>query len=209
MPAISSIETNRDTIARIRASRAAPAAIVTESTAGNATGIAATVKISTNIRVSTSGEVGRAPEERLAPGRGDDPGRFAEPYDRARVDGLARLAVDGERLPRERRLIDGEKSAVEQPQVGGHDVAEPDGDDIAGDQLGRRYVAPRARAQHARDEGEPRLQRFDGGVGFVLLQEPDRRVDREHREDDHEIFPAARERREHRRDLDHPRDRTP
>ena len=55
MPAISSMETSRDTIALIRASFSAPTAIVTDRTAGNATGIEATVRISANCMVSSSG----------------------------------------------------------------------------------------------------------------------------------------------------------
>ena len=48
MPAISSIATRRETIALKRASRSAPTAMVTESTAGSATGIDATVRMSAN-----------------------------------------------------------------------------------------------------------------------------------------------------------------
>ncbi len=55
MPAISSMETSRDTIAFIRASFSAPTAMVTDSTAGSATGIEATVRMSANCTVSSSG----------------------------------------------------------------------------------------------------------------------------------------------------------
>ncbi len=48
MPAISSIATRRVTIAFIRARTDAPTAIVTDRTAGKATGMAATVRISAN-----------------------------------------------------------------------------------------------------------------------------------------------------------------
>ena len=55
IPAISSIDSSRVTIAFILDSATAPTAIVTDSTAGIATGIAATVRISANwMRVSTS-----------------------------------------------------------------------------------------------------------------------------------------------------------
>jgi hypothetical protein len=47
-PAISSIDSSRDTIAFMRDSASAPSAMVTESTAGNATGMDATTTISTN-----------------------------------------------------------------------------------------------------------------------------------------------------------------
>ncbi len=55
MPAISSMETSRDTIAFIRASLSASTAIVTDSTAGRATGIEATVRMRANCSVSSSG----------------------------------------------------------------------------------------------------------------------------------------------------------
>ena len=45
IPAISSIEARRETMAFIRASTDAPTAIVTDRTAGKATGMAATVRI--------------------------------------------------------------------------------------------------------------------------------------------------------------------
>ena len=55
MPAISSIETRRETIAFSAASFSAPTAMVTDSTAGSATGIEATVRISANWIVSRIG----------------------------------------------------------------------------------------------------------------------------------------------------------
>ncbi len=54
MPAISSMETRRETMAFMAASREAPTAMVMESTAGSATGIAATVRIKANSSVSIS-----------------------------------------------------------------------------------------------------------------------------------------------------------
>ncbi len=55
MPAISSMATSRETMAFIRARRSAPMAMVTDSTAGRATGMAATVRMSTKRMVSSAG----------------------------------------------------------------------------------------------------------------------------------------------------------
>ncbi len=48
MPAISSMDSRRDTMAFIRDRATAPTAMVTDNTAGMATGIEATVRISAN-----------------------------------------------------------------------------------------------------------------------------------------------------------------
>ena len=70
MPAISSMATSRETIAFIRASFSAPTAIVTESTAGSATGIEATVRMSANCTVSSSGSWRKSAATPIrAPGR--------------------------------------------------------------------------------------------------------------------------------------------
>ncbi len=55
IPAISSMETSRDTMALRRAKRSAPTAIVTDSTAGKATGIDATARINANWTISING----------------------------------------------------------------------------------------------------------------------------------------------------------
>ena len=55
VPANSSMATNRLTIASFLASRRAPTAIVTDSTVGIATGIAATVNTSANCNVERNG----------------------------------------------------------------------------------------------------------------------------------------------------------
>ena len=56
MPAISSMDSSRDTMAFMREMARAPTAMVTESTAGIATGMDATVRISANCASSSSGQ---------------------------------------------------------------------------------------------------------------------------------------------------------
>jgi hypothetical protein len=63
MPAISSMAASRLTIASLRASSRAPTAIVIDSTAGMATGTAATVRTRANSRVVSMG----SPRKRATP----------------------------------------------------------------------------------------------------------------------------------------------
>ena len=78
---------------------------------------------------------------------------------------VAIALVDGQRLAGEHRLVASSPTTVEQPQVGGHQVAEPQLDDVAGYERG--HVERRARRRARTVAG--------GGSGRAAPRPPARR----------------------------------
>ena len=115
----------------------------------------------------------------------------------------------GQRFAGQRRLVDAEIVAVDELQIGRNDVAEPDQDDVAGNEQARLDVLPCAVAPDPGLQREALLEQRDGVVGLELLPEADACVDEQHDENDREIVPVAQQSRKHGRDLDHPGDRPP
>ena len=150
-----------------------------------------------------------AAEERVHSGGDDQPIHLAHAHDRSRIRYVIFLLVDRQRFARQRRLIDAEVVAIDQLQVGRDDIAELDHDNIAGHKGLCFDVTPFAAAQHSRMQREMLLQRLDFVIGFEFLPETDDRIQRQHEKDDDEVFPMPNDRREHRGDFDHPRDRPP
>ena len=93
------------------------------------------------------------------PGRDDDTLHLALLDDAARIGLVADFLCDGERFACQRRLIDRGVIAADKPQVGGHDDAEPDLDNVAGDQRRGFNRLPLAVAHRDCFRGEPLLQR--------------------------------------------------
>ena len=82
-------------------------------------------------------------------------------------------------------------------------------DDIAGHEQLRLDVLPHAVTLDPRLERQSLLQERDGIVGLELLPKADAGIDEQHQQDDGQVAPMLEHRREHGRDLDHPRDRPP
>ena len=175
-PASSSIATSLLTMACFLASSRAPTAIVTDSTVGIATGIAATVSTSANCSVVRIGsprriddhhddgdqrdgeddevvadlqdgllevadgvrvldQFGGLAEVGVGAGGVDQGADLAAADDRSGVHRVAGRAGAGQRLAGEGGLVDLDLVAVQQPGVGGDDVAQPQPDHVAGHQL--------------------------------------------------------------------------
>ena len=60
---------------------------------------------------------------------------LAAPDDRTGEHGVPRLLADGQRLPGQCGLVDGDLVTLEQPGIGRHDVAQAQADDVARDNL--------------------------------------------------------------------------
>jgi hypothetical protein len=134
---------------------------------------------------------------------------LALPHDRAGIDGVADLAIDWQGFASERRLVDAKVVAVAQFEVGRHDIAELDQHDVARHQQARGQIPPLAVAQHAGHGCQPFPERGDRRVRFVFLEKADARVDQQHDDDNREVVPTPRHSRQHGRNLDHPRNRSP
>ena len=100
-------------------------------------------------------EVGGLPEEGVDAGGDDDGLDLALLAGGAGVDAVAGHLVDGERLARERRLVDLERVALHQPRVRRDDVAELDADDVAWHQDRRVLLRPLAVPQHLHATADP------------------------------------------------------
>ena len=94
----------------------------------------------------------------------------------ARVDGFAGLALDGQRLTGQRRLIHFHRVAFQQAGVGGHDVAETKANEVSGHQFPRRDGTPFPIAPDAGPNRQLGLERGDSVTGLVFLPETDRRI---------------------------------
>jgi hypothetical protein len=137
-------------------------------------------------------EVRRLAEEGAHAG-GDDDGLDLPLLDGgAREDLLPRVLVHGERLTGERRLVDLERVPLEQPRVGGDDVAELDADDVTGHQDRRVLLLPPAVPQQLGLGRQPGHERRRGVPGVGLLDVADGGVDEEQRDDADEVLPVGR-----------------
>ena len=77
-------------------------------------------------RAGAGDEVRGAAEESVGAGRRDDADHLALLDDAAGIGGVADLLGDGQRLARQRRLVDRGVIAGNEPQIGRHDDAQPD-----------------------------------------------------------------------------------
>ncbi|WVZ73285.1 hypothetical protein U9M48_021611 [Paspalum notatum var. saurae] len=137
-------------------------------------------------------QVRRLAEEGVHAGGDDDGLDLPLLHGGAREDPLARVLVHGQRLPRERGLVDLERVPLQQPGVGGDDVTELDADDVPGDEDGGVLLLPLAVPE---DLGLGREARHEGGggvAGVVLLDEADGGVDEEEGDDADEVLPVGR-----------------
>ena len=148
-------------------------------------------------------ELGGAAEERVGAGRDDDALHLALLDDAARIGLVADLLRNRQGFARQRRLVDGGVIAADKPQVGGHDDAEPDLDDVAGHQRRSRNRLPLAVAHHGGLGGEPLPQRGQRIGGLAVLPEFEPGVEEQQRRDDGEIVPMPDDRRNDRGGLDH------
>ena len=160
-------------------------------------------------RPGTLHQGGGAAEEGLAAGGGDDGFHLALLGDRTAVDDIAGLLRDRQRLSRQRRLIDTQEPAGNQPRVGRHDVAQADPHDIARDERARFRLAPGAAPQHLGLESQRVLERGKGARGLALLEEAEGGIEQQQRQDNGEIAPIADDGRHQGRGLDHPGNRAP
>ena len=127
-------------------------------------------------RAGACDQLGGAAEEGVVAGLDDDAGHVALLGDAAGIGRVAHLLRDRQRLSRQRRLIDGEIFAVDQEQIGRHDLPGGDIDDVARHEIGRVDRGPFAVAQHPRLRRQPLLQGVERVGGLVVLPEADRGV---------------------------------
>ena len=99
------------------------------------------------------------------------------------LDRVHRLR-DRQALARQRRLGDLERRRLEQPPVGGDDVAGLDRDDVAGHELRRIELDELPVAANARLDEHHLLERRDGGGRLPLLLQAEERVEDGEEEDD-------------------------
>ena len=102
---------------------------------------------------------------------------------RKRGDGLG----DRLRLAGERGLLHLQRGGADQARVGGHRVALPQHQDVAGNQVGGGYRRQFAVAQHRRPGGRHVRQGGDGIGGPVLLHETDDGVGQHDQQDDDHV----------------------
>ena len=114
-----------------------------------------------------------------------------------------------QRFAGQRRLIDLDLVALEQPCVGRDDITEAQADDVAGDQFPGRRRHPFAVADHPGLDRQRGLQSRDGVARLTLFPEPDHRIGDEQQQDDEEIGPMPHDARQDHCRLDHPRDWAP
>ncbi len=82
---------------------------------------------------------------------------------------VAGLAGGGQGLPGQRRLVHFDRVAVEEPCIGGHDVAEAQADDVARYDLTRWWGDPLAVPYDTGPDGQLGLQGGDGLSRLALL----------------------------------------
>jgi hypothetical protein len=110
----------------------------------------------------------------------------------------AGILFDRKALAGQRGLIAVQVLGLQQQAVGGDAVAGREQHDVAGDDLAQRHVDLRAVAQHRHRRLHGRQQLADGGLGAVLLKEPEQPADEQNDQDDDGVLAVADEDREHR-----------
>lgn len=112
---------------------------------------------------------------------------------------LHHLLGRGDRLARQRRLVDLEVRPFEEPEIGRHPVAAAHADDVTRHERGGVHQPPRAVTQRLGIERLHTLQAGERGRGATLLHEADQSGGGDDRPDDGEVHPVARDRLEHGR----------
>src|SRR5277367_2036401 len=116
---------------------------------------------------------------------------------------VAHLLGDRQRFAGERRLIDRRIVAVHHPEIGRHDDAEADLDDVAGHERCGLHGLPLAVALGDGLRSKALLERFERSRGLAVLPHLESDIEQEQRQNDREVFPVADRRRDQRRRLDH------
>src|SRR5262249_34672508 len=116
-------------------------------------------------------ELGGAAKERVGAGGDDDALHLALLDDAARISLVADLLRKGWGSPGGRTLAEGGVTAADKPQVRGHDDAEPDLDDVAGNERRGRNLLPFAVAHGGGFGGEPLPQRGQRVGRLAVLPE--------------------------------------
>ena len=129
--------------------------------------------------------------------------------DRTGKHRLARFALNGQRLSRQRGLIHLHRVAIQQAGIRRHNVPQAHADDVAWHQLARRRSDPLAIPFDAGVDGQPGLQGGDGVARLAFFPESDHGVGDKQKEDDEKIRPVPDHARQNHRHFDHPRDGTP
>ena len=145
----------------------------------------------------------------FAAGRVDQRVDFAATNDGPGEDGVAGFARGGHRFPGQRRLVDRYLVAFKQARVGRHDVAEAQADGVARYKFARRRIDPLPVAFHPGLDRQCRFQSGDGVACLMLFPESHHGVGKKQKQDDSEVWPMPRRRRQDHRRFDHPGDRTP
>ena len=115
------------------------------------------------------------------------------------------------RLARERRFLDLETGALDQPPVGRHRISRLQQHHVAHHQLLAAHDLHLAVAQHLGGRRRHLLQRLDGALGLVLLIHAQHGVDQHHGQDDDDVGEAlalhhrqhAADQRRRQQDQDH------
>ena len=134
---------------------------------------------------------------------------FALANDRTGEDRFASFARGGQRLSRQRRLIDLDRIARQQACIGRHNVAQAESNDVARHQLARGRGDPLSIASHPGFDRQPGLQRGDGVTRLALFPKSDHGVANQQQQDDAKIRPVLGHGREDHRRFDHPGDGPP
>ncbi len=116
----------------------------------------------------------------------------------ARLGDRGRLR-DRQRLAGQDGLVAFELRGLDQPEVGGHDVADAQGDDVARDERCDVDAALLPVAPDERLVVDVAVQRRDGVRRAVLVDEPEPDAERDDRGDDRRVRRIAREARDGRR----------
>jgi hypothetical protein len=97
---------------------------------------------------------------------------------------------DGHGFAREHRLVALEPGGLDEAQVGRHDVARLEEDDVAWDDLCTLELGSLPAAQHGRPGRDHPHERSDRILGAVLLHESDHGIQHEHEADDERVLPV-------------------
>ena len=98
-----------------------------------------------------------------------------------------RFLLDGQRLPRQRRLVDVEVLGVEEPRVRRDHVAGREPDDVARDERAGEDLAPRSVAQHGGGLRDLGLQCVCCALRPVRLHELHEYAEDDNRDDDRRV----------------------
>ncbi len=115
----------------------------------------------------------------------------------------ARVFLGGQRLARQRRLLQVQVARLEQPGVGGHEIAGRQADDVARDDDGTRQLLPHAISHDGRRGRHGAAQLLRCPLRVPGLHEVDRDAESDHPGDEGRVDGLPEQRRQAARDEKH------